>query len=127
MLISLGDIVDFTHAEARSEGPAHASKANAAVAEIISPERGSKLRSQLIHLCKCSLFADFSVIPFLHSGPYTGSWERNTKEEKGKRRHFFCMGSDMGQIHFGVPLRPKVKLLSLTKSIIFSLIINCVN
>ena len=47
ILISPGDIIDFPHAEARSEGPAHASKANAAVADIqsiqsiISPERGS--------------------------------------------------------------------------------------
>ena len=32
MLISPGDVIDFPHAEAGSEGAPHASKANAAVA-----------------------------------------------------------------------------------------------
>ena len=40
-LILPNDIIDFPHAEAESEGPAHASKANAAVADIISSQKGS--------------------------------------------------------------------------------------
>ena len=36
ILIIPNDIIDLPHAEAGSEGPAHASKANAAVADIIS-------------------------------------------------------------------------------------------